>query len=83
MTTTVLGPTRLLVGELTKGAALWVVSGAGAPFGFGAGVEESFEGVGLGVEALGELVEDEVAPADGFILETALSSPVSWTDQKP
>jgi len=60
------------------------VSGAGAGFGFGEGEDdEGSLGVGLAVEVLDESLEDEVAAADGFMLDTALSSPVSWTDQKP
>jgi len=58
------------------------VSGVGAGLGLGEDDEGSL-GVGLVVEVLDESLEDDVAAADGFMLETALSSPVSWTDQKP
>lgn len=74
--------TTVLVGVITEDDPLCVVSGAGAAFGFGVGDEGSL-GVGLVVEVLDESLEDEVAAADGLMLETALSSPVSWTDQKP
>jgi len=82
----------VLVGPMIEGDPLGVVSGAGAALGVGEGDEGSL-GVGLEVEVLDESLEDDVvaddvtaddvAAADGFILETALSSPVSWTDQKP
>ena len=77
--------TTVLARVITDGAASWVVSGEDAALGLGedaalglAVADEESEGV-----ASGSGVGDNVAAADGFILETALSSPVSWTDQKP
>lgn len=78
--------TTVLVGPIIEVDPLWVVSGAGAGFGFGEGEGEGDEGsleVVLAVEVLDESLVDEVAAADGLILDTALSSPVSWTDQNP